>query len=387
MNETAGLRSDATPARGTPRPAGGAQTCPECGATESWGTASWCPNCGYYPKLGTKVSADVLPSTGGETEELEPAGPLPAWFKILAAGVLVIVVASIFARVRIPADGPRTIWSLAQLGLGLVLVIVSHIQAFLAGGSRLSNMSMLDAIFSPQSVWKPVIHRLPKTGMIVSRATWGATATLCTVVIVGGLSWENLNQLFIQKSNGDQLSPFQKAMLLAGKGNGKDDSEESGDAIDELMQESDAKTGQGPGSPQPAMKSQCAVIGFTLDVKGNLHSVLLATMVAGRPAEFVTKLQVKQAPAAIRATLEARLPTMLSQRPSVRCPMQAYWVKPDLTCMIGYDPGADARQWKNPEFLEIIDPNKPKAEAEAAPSDVETAPGTTPNASVDGTTL
>jgi hypothetical protein len=379
MNETASLKAAATPPQGTARPPGTKRTCPQCGATESWGNASWCPKCGFYPKLGTKVSAAALQPIGGEPEELQPAGPLPLWIKVFPCGVLAILAVSIAVRMRIPEDGPRTIWSLSQLGLGVILLIASHVQAFMVSGSRANGLTMMDLVLSPLAVWKPVFHRLPGTGMLVSRGAWGGAAALCAVLVTGGLGWDNLNQLFAPQSQHDKLSPFQAAMLLAGKGqeNGGDP-EDIDEAMEDFVEEIGAEgftVGQGPTKPEPEMKSQCAIVGFTQDIKGGLHSVLLATMVAGKPEKFVAKLPVDQLDPAIRAKLEAQLPRLLSRRAYVRCPVRAHWVKPELTCMIGYDRGEDAEKWNNLEFLEIIDPSQPEGQDDPAlPPGVEQLP-------------
>jgi hypothetical protein len=364
MDETGSLKAAATPAQGTARPSATKRTCPQCGATEAWGNASWCPKCGYYPKLGTKVAADTLQPVGGEAEELIPAGPMPMWFKVLCGGLLIIIIVSIAARLRVPADGPLTLWSLSQLGLGVLLLIVCHVQAFIVSGSRANNLSMLDLLLSPLAVWKPVIHRLPKTGMLVTRGTWGAAVALCAIVVVGGLNWENLNQLFAAQSGREPISPFKMAMQIADNGQGKaGDQQDMDQAMQDFVEEIGADgiaVGQGLAKDEPAMKSQCAIVGFTRDIKGGLHSVLLATTVSGNPQEFVAKLPVEQLAPEIRAKLEAQLPGLRSRRAYVRCPVQAVWVKPELTCMIGYDPGDDAGKWKNLEFLEIVDPDQPE---------------------------
>jgi hypothetical protein len=385
MNETANLKAAVTPPQGTSRPNGAKRTCPQCGATESWGNASWCPKCGFYPKLGTKVSAAALQPVGGETEELPPAGPLPLWIKVLPCGMLAILAVSIAARMRVPEDGPRTIWSLSQLGLGAVLLIASHVQAFIVSGSRANGLTMMDLVLSPLAVWKPVFHRLPGTGMLVSRGVWGGATALCAVLVTGGLGWDNLNQLFTPQSQKDRLNPFQAAMLLAGQRQADAEGTEDIDkAMKDFVEEIGAEglaIGQGAGKPEPEMKSQCAIVGFTRDIKGGLHSVLLATMVAGKPEEFVAKLPVDQLDPAIRAKLEAQLPGLLSRRAYVRCPVRAQWVKPELTCMIGYDRGEAAEKWKNLEFLEIIDPNQPEVEGdEALPPGVEQLPPEVENA-------
>ena len=86
------------------------------------------------------------------------------------------------ARLRVPVDGPRTIWSLAQLGLGLLLFVVSHVRAYMIGGSGSDKVGFMDVLLSPMVVWRPVVARLPETGMLVSRAAWGVAAAAAIAV-------------------------------------------------------------------------------------------------------------------------------------------------------------------------------------------------------------
>jgi hypothetical protein len=299
-----------------------------------------------------------------EEEPLDANEPLPAWLWIVSGGVLAIIVLSVVARLQVPVDGPRTIWSLAQLGLGLLLIIVSHVQAYLVGGSGTDKITIMDFVLSPTTVWRPITARLPATGMLVSRGAWGCTAAVCAVLIVGGLGWEDISQLIKPREKQDRLTPLQVALLLSGGGNGGDgqpaDTEE---ALQDFIEEIGADklpAGGGPvEKPGPSQKAQCAIVGFTRSVSGELRSVILATMVEGKPAEFVARLPVENFDPEVIARLTAQLPALRIRRPAVRCPIQAMWVKPDVTCMVGYDPAAegDAEQtWKNLSFLEIVDP-------------------------------
>jgi hypothetical protein len=369
-NETTTLKSAQTPPAGIPRTKPALKTCPQCGATESWGNASWCPKCGYYPQLGTKVAASTLRPALAEEEPLDANEPLPAWLWIVAGGVFAILVLSVVARLQVPIDGPRTIWSLAQLGLGLLVVIVSHVQAYLVGGSGTDKITIMDVVLSPTTVWRPIMARLPATGMLVSRGVWGCTAAVCAVIIVGGLGWEDISQLIKPHEKQDRLTPLQVALLLSGGGKGG--ARQSGDteeALQDFIKEIGADnlpTGGGPvAEPGPSQKAQCAIVGYTRSVGGELRSIILATVVEGKPVEFVARLPVENFDPEVIARLTAQLPALRTRRPAVRCPIQAMWVKPDVTCMIGYDPSAEGdtdEQWKNLSFLEIVDPEQEQNE-------------------------
>ena len=60
-------------------------------------------------------------------------------------------------------------------------------------------------------------------------------------------------------------------------------------------------------------------------------------MIEGQPKEFVAKLSVKDMPEGVANRFAELLPKLRVSQPSVSVPVQAYWVAPELKCMIGYD--------------------------------------------------
>ena len=102
------------------------------------------------------------------------------------------------------------------------------------------------------------------------------------------------------------------------------------------------------------LRKQCAIVGYTKNVDGELKSVLLATVSGGRPAEYVAKLPVSKLPANISARLASVLPEMRTKQPSVDCPINAYWVKPDLTCTMAFAEGAEDGDWSDVKFVEML---------------------------------
>ncbi|MCI0657085.1 MAG: hypothetical protein L0170_08440, partial [Acidobacteria bacterium] len=329
------------------------------------GASSWCPRCGFYPKTGTSVSADVL-RPAWEEEKLE-AGEIPGWVWTAGGGIALTLAGSLYARFFVPVDGPQTIVSLAVLGAGFLLYATAYLQAFLAAGSGSDKLTLMDFFLGPLAVWKAAATRLPDTRWVLCRGTWGVALMFCGLVVVGGLGWDELEQWTAAKAaTQEKFNPLQQALGAAARGP-KKHSGQGSESIDEAMNAfvnelgADGLQNMNAGVEEASvMKKQCAIVGYTKTVNGDLKSVLLASVTAGQPDEFVAKVPVDKIPASFAARLEALLPELRTSQPSVDCPMQAHWVRPDLSCMISFDEveGEDGKQeidWSEAEFLELLD--------------------------------
>ncbi len=352
-------------------------TCPNCDTTESWGGASFCPSCGYYPKLGTTLSSDVMKPAYNEDEDPLDNIPLeiPQWLWISLGGMALFLGGSLYARFYVTADGPRTIWSLGQIFVGMALLVGAHFQAYLRNVSKNDRASFTDIFLHPIEIWRPVFSNLPETGSLVSRATWGVTATAMAFLIVGGVSRSELADVMgAQEGEAQMFNPLKLIMSQTGKmaqAQGaqqpvvqEDAPESMEEAVAQLTEQIGVDQLQNmgpvgvPAAPGPDRRSQCAIIGYTKSVKGELRSVLVAKIVQGEPAEFVAKVPTAGMPDDIVQRLQHLLPQLRVRRPAVDCPITAYWVDPQLSCQIGYDApeeseNGDEGEWKNIEFLRL----------------------------------
>jgi hypothetical protein len=314
--------------------------------------------------------------------DLQPNGseelaPLPTWVWVLGGGVLVIFIVSLVVRFQVPEDGPLTIWSLIQLLTGTLLLGLSQLQAYWIGASQTDRLTPSDLVFSPLHLWKPALRRLPDTAGLLCRGVWGATIALCAMLVTGGLGWEGISQLIEAHAKEHQFNALHKVVGFARAASVVTTEKEApaedlegalgdltGKVADEIIAEPPP---QAPVPEQPTFKAECAVVGFTRSVSGELRSVLMARVVEGRPVQFVARLPAEDVPEDIRAQLEATLPTIRTRRPAVPCPMQAFWVAPRLSCFVGYDAAdEESGQYQNAKVLELIDPSRPK-DAEKPP--------------------
>jgi hypothetical protein len=263
-------------------------------------------------------------------------------------------------------------WTIAQVALGLFLLGLSHVQAYTISASKNEKLGLMDMFAAPAAVWRGAFESLPNTGWLVTRGGWGLAAILCGFLVVGGLGYEEINDMIAAKAaNQKKFKPLAAiAKLSRGKAGprtgGPENVEDAMNAfVEELGVQDLQNAGVAPVAQEEAgLRKQCAIVGYTKNVDGELKSVLLATMSAGRPDEYVTKLPVSKMPANVSARLASVLPEMRTSKPSVECPIMAYWVKPELTCTMAFEQGAEDGEWSDVKFVEMLNAAGVKFDAE-----------------------
>ena len=361
LTDTATFSVAATPATGTRIP-DAVNPCRNCKSEEPWGESEWCPRCGFYPKLGMCIPVEALKSQQHHEEVLEES-EIPAWIWGVGGGVVAILAVSIAARMKLPADGPTTLWTIAQVSLGGALLLASHFQAYVLSGSKNDKLGLFDMLAAPAAVWRGAFESLPKSGWLVARGSWGAAAILCGFLVVGGLGWSEINAMIAEKARQqEKFKPLAAISSLAQKGGrraaggGPENVEDAMNAfVNDLGVDDLQNGGLGPVIEEsPGLRKQCAIVGYTRNVDGDLKSVVLASMAAGRPDEFVAKVPVTELPASVSSRLASVLPEMRTSEPSVECPMNALWVEPTLICTMAFEEGAEDGNWSEVKFVEML---------------------------------
>lgn len=361
MADTATLSVTSTPAPGTRIPQTG-NACRKCKSEEPWGESEWCPRCGFYPKLGICIPVDALKPEWEDEEELE-ASEVPTWMWAVCGGVGVILALSIVARMKLPADGPTTLWTIGQVSLGAFLLLASHVQAYVLSGSKNDKLGLFDMLAAPAAVWRAALDSLPDTGWLVARGSWGLAAILCGFLVVGGLGWDEINSMIAEKAkNQEKFKPLAAITSLAKNGGGRraasggpENVEDAMNAFVDELGVQDLQGGFGPVVEEsPGLQKQCAIVGYTRNVHGDLKSVVLASMSAGKPDQFVAKVPVSELPPAVSSRLASVLPEMRTSQASVECPMNALWVDPELTCTMAFEEGAEEGTWSEVKFVEML---------------------------------
>jgi len=171
--------------------------CPHCGSAEPWGCSSWCPQCGFYPMFGKCVETGPHRNA---PEELDFFKLVPPWAWILGAGIAAIVVLSFSASMVIKERaGLRLLWALAQCGLGAIAASIAHFSAYLSAIVDSDRFTPFDFIMKPVDIWKTVAKALPKVAWRFWALSWGVTASLCALLVIGGIRYSAIFDWGIEK--------------------------------------------------------------------------------------------------------------------------------------------------------------------------------------------
>ena len=171
------------------------ETCVRCHTTQDWGTSSWCPNCGFYPTIDADgVKDDSWKAAMPVEEEEVPEGnlfaQLPAWFWILMGGIVAIVMTGFYVRIQADeAESTRGMIALAILPLALGTMAVAHIIASRHAMRHDPRIRFADAIISWFTVWQPSITQLPDSRKRIWSMTWGMTAVVTSLLVIGGIDY------------------------------------------------------------------------------------------------------------------------------------------------------------------------------------------------------
>lgn len=260
--------------------------CSHCGSQASWGTASWCPDCGYYPKLGRAVTpveaAQAAPKTLKDFQ----------WAIILGGGVLALLVASICIRLSV-ADAPsRSQWAICQILLGLTLLCIAQVQAYLVASGSVGAITLGSLFFEPAKLWAPVLKSLPGNQRTLHLGVWSLSAMILAVAVVG----IDFNSVFgSTASQRKPVNPMKTIMKVAGAAADSQTAFSDGGGDGEGGIDETGQPGDGPsaGGGNPNMSMEEAVNGFA---GGAGVSNLTSTSRAGaKPGKELSAGELKNA--------------------------------------------------------------------------------------------
>lgn len=356
--------------RSTPgAPSGSAALpCPRCGQKlidpDSLG---WCPKCGYCRSLEeAAVKAPALapvgtahkPSQLGVVEFYQLVANLPGWFWVVVVMAGLVLVASLAADFFLPDNSlARAIWCSVQFFLGLVLIFAAQVWAMMLVVADDDKLGPKD-LFVSFRLWRVTLAQLPATRKPVWLGTWGLSAMLCAVFVVGGYSyWYRFYQ---PKKRANNTLRDIAAMAQAAGTNDRsleDSVKDFADSQDLTKKKNDEKD-KDKDKPKVDRRptEQCVIIGYTLDPETkNLSGLVLARSVGGR-LRYGGVVRRGWTPEASKQLLN-RLARLKRAEPLIRSLNlpDAVWVNPALFCEIhqsGYD---DEGRLRDPNFKELLD--------------------------------
>jgi len=156
------------------------------------GEEFWCQSCGYYRALGTFVEIQAEKSRSAADE----AAYTRDWIRCAAAAsIMILLVAGCSVAARLltaPYSVERFWYSLAQVGVGCVMVLSAHIAAWTWGLLNADDVRIADVVTNPIDLWRVTMEQLPKSWRRLSIGGGGLLAIILGLTIVEGVTLGHL---------------------------------------------------------------------------------------------------------------------------------------------------------------------------------------------------
>lgn len=300
-----------------------------------------CGKCGYYARLNTFV--DIDPSYGDASEDGPPKPApqrshlqvwldlVPRWaYVLVAVNVFVIAISAIVACMVPNGTALRIVWSVSQLFLGIAVLVVAHILAYMTAVMQSDRVPVLDIVIRPISCWLPVFRQLPKTIKRVCFGSGAITAILMSFLVIGNLPYEMLWDWGVKPPPKQNLIG---AVIAQANKIKKDKEMELEEALAELSKNTPTDE-KAKAEPEPRENVDCVIVGYvpTKDDSRKFMSLVLASLV-GNDLKVVGMVSGGIAPEDYDQ-LCARLPELTVTRPVVESTLDAVWLQPVLTCRV-----------------------------------------------------
>ena len=273
------------------------------------GRTSVCKKCGWYSIAGTFVDIDRAWEGEAEPARAED-GRLPRWAWVLIASVLVVIVESIAVRVAAPTGRFRMMWSGSQFVLGLAGFFFCQIMGFIILMREDASAVFIEILIKPFKVSAALFRGLPRRLWIVNAGISGLVATLAAVAIIGSVPW---HVLWSWQVDYVSTQAIEDAIGVAEGGGG-------GAAIAE--------------KPPMRKKIVCVIIGYELSDTGNVRTVLVARVDAGK-LRYVGGLTPSGDPAML-FELRENLMAVERHEPIIPMTFDSNWVQPVYSCEVSY---------------------------------------------------
>jgi ATP dependent DNA ligase C terminal region len=324
--------------------------CEKCEAPLASDVVSICRKCGWYPSLGRFVELDPDWESEPEPEAAVSEKPqlshvqvwlnlMPRWAWIVIASVAFVVVESVVARLVTPAGSSiRTLWSVGQLAIGVLAVVVCHVVNFLVLAADDADIGILDLLLKPVKLWIRAAQKLPTRLWVADGAACGLVAAVMSLAVIGGIPYDRLWDWGIKEPPKQNLmGAVMNRVKQLDSGEQSDDLEKS---ISDFAGDKDVDPNNKPKEPpksasaKPREKSDCVILGYQLDHDGRVASLLLGAAHRGQLvfAGYVTpKLSDNES-----KQLAKMLIAVETQRPFIPIQESAHWVQAKYTCRVSF---------------------------------------------------
>jgi serine/threonine protein kinase len=324
--------------------------CPRCGTPyTSSANKGWCLSCGYMPE---KEEAPA------EVQEKLPAFGKWCWY--LLAGVVGILVLSTLGDLLLPRHcAARAWWGTLQLGLGVAIVIIADILAYLYILPTGTQVSFVEALF-PVQLWISTFELLPKTRRPVCLLGWGVTTILAAVLLVGGqFYWFKKHPIHNAAAAASSKDEEKEKDDLDSEVEPFDSPEESMEKKGELEGlDADDETDTDKDTSRP-LRGQYVVVGYIPGENQGIAGLVIASHGDGK-LEGAQQILFSsgQMPSADASRIVSGL-KVVADPPVGAANIKAIWVEPKQSCVIAYDSIDENGVIQNPAFKKLQVPKKP----------------------------
>jgi hypothetical protein len=276
---------------------------------------------------------------------------LPRWFWVMAGGSAIIAAVSAASQYLLPAEClARAVWSTGQLALGIVVLIAAQVWALIVMAPEDDRLSAKDIIFAVR-LWALTAKRLPAMARQLWLGVWSASAMLCAIFLVGGLSY--WTRYYKPERVADKNLIQAVTALAQGKASTKtlaesveDFASTQQDLIKQKLEKADDKVDKRP-------TVHCVILGYNLGPDKQLAELVVGTL-QDDSIRYAGRVQQGFAPEQSKQLIEAMKNLVVPAPLIADLQFAAVWVKPQLFCEVhqsGYD---DQGHLKNPKYHGLL---------------------------------
>jgi hypothetical protein len=148
---------------------------------------------------------------------------IPLWVHVWWIGVAACFALSVYATVKLPKFGyERAVWTLAQASIGLLAAAAAHVMTFLWAIPNMEKHGPFDLLMKPFDFWRYAIRKLPSGAWRLWMISWGLTAGLSAIVLIGGIRYSSVFEIKSKKKNSwiqtSQVVPETRSAIYAANG-------------------------------------------------------------------------------------------------------------------------------------------------------------------------
>lgn len=288
--------------------------CPTCKGPLS--RLGWCLACGYYPEAAREEAE--APPLAARSIDL-------TWVWLLLAGCVALFALSYAASIYLPKHSGLRRWlGTGEIALGVITLILAHLWALILSLPHRHDHHGVFDYFDPFRLYYYAFKLLPTTRRPLQAASWGLTAALCALFLVGG---------FWQVKPPAPIRPVVVGQVVAAMERMQDLT----DAEETDLQEagSDADTDIDGKDEGQRLRAACVVIGYVPGPDNSISKLVLATrQEGGLTYAGLLDAGLDKHTDALQALLNPSLAE--PEAPIKDVPVKAIWLKPTITCEVEY---------------------------------------------------